>query len=160
MSESESASYANLFKGLPLDTEAWLKMLQQLRERLTGLSSGSNLGFDLGMFRETLDSMIQQFKEMASMGGNLPTDPSAWMKFMEEKLGDVTGGKDLSSLMDPTAFMTNLQKLMQNGMGSLSSENQMPQMADLFNPSYWLKASEQGLRQTADLISSFQTKKE
>lgn len=155
---SESATGNPLFKGLPMDLASWIKNLEELRERLLGLSGVSGLGLDPKLYQDTLEKLIAHFKQVATSGGQIPTDPGAWMQWLQDSFSSVMDPNKLSSVMDPRAFFEQLQHMMTRGNEAfnLSGSTGMPQLNELLDPGYWVRTSERNLRQTMDLLASWQ----
>lgn len=155
---TESATGNPLFQGLPMDMASWIKYLEELREKVMGLSGASSLGLDSGMFGETLEKLIAYFRNLASAGGQVPTDPTAWMQWVQDSFKSVADTHKFSSLMDPNSFFDQIQQMMKRGNESLglASAQGLPQLNELFDPGFWLRTGERNLRQTADLLATWQ----
>ncbi len=155
---TESATGHPLLQGLPKDMTSWIKHLEDLLERLLALSGASALGLETGLFRETLEKLIAHSKGLANSGGQMPTDPGAWMQWLQDSFTSVADPNKFSALMDPSSFFSQLQQTLKRGNESfnLTGTASMPQLHELLDPSYWLKASERNLRQTADLLATWQ----
>ncbi len=154
---TDASSGNPLFQGLPMDMTAWIKYLEELRDKLIGMGGTTSLGLDSGLFRETLEKLINHFQSLASAGGQVPTDPSAWVQWVQDSFKSVVDPQKFSSMMDPNVFFTQLQTLVKSSQESFSlpGGHGLPQLNEWLDPGFWLRTSERNLRQTADLLATW-----
>lgn len=147
----------NPFGAFPTDPTAFLKMLEDIRERVLGLyNSGQFPGgvpLDGQAFVDALEQVLAQARAaFASDEGEIPKDPLSWFNWVEDNLKSATANSRIP--IDTNAFFETFEQVVTKSNDVFNMVTQSLGVSELFNPDYWFNLSERALRHTSDILGN------